>query len=91
MLSSRPPVIKKERRFFDVQVPAVRLFAIGATDIAQTLATAAGLAGFEVTIVDPRSAFATPERFPQTLIAAEWPETARPCARNAFILARSAP
>ncbi|MGH6856992.1 MAG: hypothetical protein ACRECP_04915 [Methylocella sp.] len=74
-----------------MQVPAVRLFAIGATAIALTLAMAAGLAGFEVTIGDLRTAFATPERLPQTPIAAEWPETAGPCARNAFILARSAP
>jgi xanthine dehydrogenase accessory factor len=66
------------RLFFDVQAPAVRLFAIGATDIAQTLAVAASLAGFEVIVIDPRSAFATPERFPKTPIAAEWPETALP-------------
>jgi xanthine dehydrogenase accessory factor len=66
------------RLFFDVQAPPVRLFAIGATDIAQTLAVAASLAGFEVIVIDPRSAFATPERFPKTPIAAEWPETALP-------------
>lgn len=54
----------------------MRLFAIGATDIAQTLAVAASLAGFEVIVIDPRTAFATPERFPKTPIAAEWPETA---------------
>jgi xanthine dehydrogenase accessory factor len=63
--------------FFDVQAPAVRLW-IGATDIGQTLAVAAGLANFEVTVIDPRTAFATPERFPKTPIAAEWPETALP-------------
>jgi xanthine dehydrogenase accessory factor len=67
-----------QRLFFDVQAPAVRLFAIGATDIAQTLAVAAGLAGFEVIVIDPRTAFATPERFPKTPIAAEWPEIALP-------------
>src|ERR1700738_3029715 len=43
------------RLFFDVQAPSVRLFAIGATD----------LAGFEVTVIDPRTAYATPERFPK--------------------------
>jgi len=66
------------RLFFDVQAPPVRLFAIGATDIAQTLAVVASLAGFEVTVVDPRTAFATPERFSTTPIVAEWPETALP-------------
>ena len=66
------------RLFFDVQAPSIRLFAIGATDIAQTLAVVADLAGFEVIVIDPRSAYATPERFPKTPIAAEWPETALP-------------
>jgi xanthine dehydrogenase accessory factor len=66
------------RLFFDVQAPPVRLFVIGATDIAQTLAVAAGVAGFEVIVIDPRTAFATPGRFPKTPIAAEWPETALP-------------
>src|ERR1700730_12605011 len=56
------------RLFFDVQAPSVRLFAIGATDIAQTLAVAADLAGFEVIVIDPRTAYATPERFPKTPI-----------------------
>jgi len=62
------------RLFFDVQAPPVRLFTIGATDIAQTLAVAADLAGFEVIVIDPRTAYATPERFPKTPIAAEWNE-----------------
>jgi xanthine dehydrogenase accessory factor len=44
------------RLFFDVQAPPVRLFAIGATDIAQTLAVAASLVGFEVIVIDPRTA-----------------------------------
>jgi xanthine dehydrogenase accessory factor len=64
------------RLFFDVHTPSVRLVLIGATKIAQTLAQAACLAGFEVMVIDPREAFATPERFPGTLVVAEWPETA---------------
>jgi xanthine dehydrogenase accessory factor len=66
------------RLFFDVQMPSVRLFLIGATHIAQTLAEAARLAGFEVTVIDPRTAFATPARFPGTPVVAGWPETALP-------------
>jgi xanthine dehydrogenase accessory factor len=66
------------RLFFDVQAPPVRLVVTGATDIAQTLSVVAGLAGFEVIVIDPRTAFATPERFPKTPIAADWPETALP-------------
>jgi len=34
----------------------------------------ARLAGFDVTIIDPRTAFATPERFPELELVAEWPE-----------------
>jgi xanthine dehydrogenase accessory factor len=31
-----------------------------------------------VTIVDPRTAFASPERFPDVRVVAEWPDTALP-------------
>jgi xanthine dehydrogenase accessory factor len=64
--------------FFDVHAPQVRLILTGATHVAQTLAVAARLAGFEVTVVDPRTAFATPERLPEASIVVEWPETALP-------------
>ena len=36
------------------------------------------LLGYDVTIVDPRTAFATPERFPDVKVIAEWPDTALP-------------
>ncbi len=64
--------------FIDVHMPPLRLVVTGATHVAQTLAAAAQLAGIEVTVVDPRTAFAAPERFPNTEIVAEWPETALP-------------
>jgi xanthine dehydrogenase accessory factor len=38
----------------------------------------AKLIGYDVTIVDPRTAFATPERFPDVPMLAEWPDTALP-------------
>jgi xanthine dehydrogenase accessory factor len=66
------------RWFVDVHLPPVRLVVTGATHVAQALAAAARIAGFEVTVVDPRTAFATPERFPETALIAEWPETALP-------------
>jgi xanthine dehydrogenase accessory factor len=59
-----------------VQVPAPRLVAIGAVHISQALAPIARIAGFDVTIIDPRTAFATPERFPDVKLVAEWPEDA---------------
>lgn len=64
--------------FLHALVPPARIVAIGATHIAQVLAELAKLAGYEMIVVDPRSAFATPERFPGTAVVAEWPEAALP-------------
>ncbi len=60
--------------FLTVQAPSPRLTLIGAVHIAQALAPMARIAGLDVTIIDPRTAFATPERFPDTPIIAQWPE-----------------
>jgi xanthine dehydrogenase accessory factor len=38
----------------------------------------AKLLGYDVTIVDPRTAFATPERFPDVKVLAQWPDEALP-------------
>jgi xanthine dehydrogenase accessory factor len=62
--------------FLNVQAPAPRLTLIGAVHISQALAPMARIAGLDVTVVDPRTAFATPERFPDTPVMAEWPEEA---------------
>ncbi|MEM7300218.1 MAG: XdhC family protein [Pseudomonadota bacterium] len=59
--------------FFNVHVPAPRLVIIGAVHISQTLAPLAEQAGFDVMVVDPRTAFATPERFASIDVRAEWP------------------
>lgn len=64
--------------FLSVQVPPLRLIAIGAVHISQALAPMAKLAGFDVTVIDPRSAFASPERFPDVELIAEWPQDALP-------------
>jgi xanthine dehydrogenase accessory factor len=64
--------------FLTVQVPPPRLIVIGAVHISQALAPMAKVAGFDMTIVDPRTAFATPERFPEVAVLAEWPEDALP-------------
>jgi xanthine dehydrogenase accessory factor len=64
--------------FVTVQVPDVRLIAVGAVHISQALATMAQLAELDVTIVDPRTAFATPERFPGVSLIAEWPDDVLP-------------
>jgi xanthine dehydrogenase accessory factor len=64
--------------FFSVQVPPVKLIAVGAVHISQALAPMARGLDLDVTVVDPRTAFATPERFPDVPVVAEWPDAALP-------------
>ena len=66
------------RVFLTVYVPAAQLVVIGAVHISQALAPIAKLLGYDVIIVDPRTAFATPERFPDVKVIAEWPDKALP-------------
>ena len=54
--------------------PPLRLVIVGAVHIAQSLARMAGATGYEVLVVDPRSAFATVERFPGVTVHAAWPD-----------------
>jgi xanthine dehydrogenase accessory factor len=61
-----------------VQVPPVRAVLVGAVHISQALAPMASGLDLDVTIVDPRTAFATPERFPDVPVLAEWPDAALP-------------
>ncbi len=51
-----------------------KLIAIGAVHISQALAPMAKIAGFDMEIIDPRTAFATQDRFPDVPLHAEWPE-----------------
>ncbi|QPC87888.1 XdhC family protein [Mesorhizobium sp. NBSH29] len=60
--------------FLNVHVPRPRLVVIGAVHISQALAPMAQIAGYEIEIIDPRTAFATSERFPGIALHAEWPE-----------------
>lgn len=64
--------------FLTVYVPPAKLVITGAVHISQALAPMARIAGFDVTIVDPRTAFATPDRFPGVRLLAEWPDEALP-------------
>src|SRR5580698_4984271 len=66
------------RVFLTVYVPAPQLVITGAVHISQALAPIGNLLGYDVTIVDPRTAFASPERFPDVKVVAEWPEEALP-------------
>jgi xanthine dehydrogenase accessory factor len=64
--------------FLTVHVPSPKLVITGAVHISQTLAPMGQLLGYDVTIVDPRTAFASIERFPDVKIIAEWPDVALP-------------
>jgi xanthine dehydrogenase accessory factor len=64
--------------FLTVHVPSPKLVITGAVHISQTLAPIGQLLGYDVTIVDPRTAFATIERFPDVKVIAEWPDVALP-------------
>jgi xanthine dehydrogenase accessory factor len=66
------------RVFLTVYVPPPKLVIIGAVHISQALGPMARLLGYDVTIVDPRTAFASAERFPDIRVIADWPDTALP-------------
>lgn len=60
--------------FVNVHLPPPRLVVIGAVHISQAMAPMAAIAGYDMEIIDPRTAFATPERFEDVRLHAEWPE-----------------
>jgi xanthine dehydrogenase accessory factor len=62
--------------FVEVFNPRLRCVIVGAVHIAQPLARMASLAGYLVTVVDPRTAFASDERFPDVTLSTEWPDDA---------------
>jgi xanthine dehydrogenase accessory factor len=62
--------------FFQPITPPPRLIIVGAVQIAQFLVPMAQSAGYDCVVVDPRGAFSTPERFPDTQLVCEWPEAA---------------
>jgi xanthine dehydrogenase accessory factor len=75
--------------FVTVHNPPLRLVITGAVHIAQALIPMARTAGYDVTVIDPRGAFATGARFPDIALHAEWPDEIIPGlkldARTAFI------
>ena len=64
--------------FLNVYAPTAKLVIIGAVHISQALAPLARSLDYDVTVVDPRTAFASVERFPGVKVIAEWPDTALP-------------
>lgn len=62
--------------FVAVHVPPVRFVVVGAVHISQALVPFAAQLGLDLTVIDPRTAFASPERFPNVRLIAEWPDRA---------------
>jgi xanthine dehydrogenase accessory factor len=67
-----------KKLFLNVYAPTARLVIIGAVHISQALAPLARSLDYDVTVVDPRTAFASQERFPDVPLIAEWPDVALP-------------
>lgn len=78
-----------ETWFLHVFNPPLRLVVVGAVHIAQALVPMAAQLGYGVTVVDPRRAFATDERFPGVSVSTDWPDEAmdalRPDTRTAVV------
>jgi xanthine dehydrogenase accessory factor len=76
--SGKSGLVEAEGRafFLNVHLPPARIVIVGAVHISQALAQMAGVAGFDLSIIDPRTAFATEERFAGVDMIADWPEDA---------------
>lgn len=76
--------------FVTLHAPPLRLAVVGGVHIAQALVPMARIAGYDVTVIDPREAFAAPDRFPDTTLSHDWPDAAMegfaPDARSAVVL-----
>lgn len=65
-----------QKIFLNVYVPPARLIIVGAVHIAQSLAPMATMLDFDVTVVDPRGAWATANRFPGVKVIQDWADEA---------------
>jgi xanthine dehydrogenase accessory factor len=69
--------------------PPLRMIIIGAVHISQALAPMAAMLGYEVSVVDPRRAFASSARFPEINVLGNWPDDAlaqlKPDRRSAVV------
>ena len=87
---SGPAEIEGRNWFLGVYNPPLDLVIIGAVHIAQPLAQMAALAGYGVRVIDPRTAFATTERFPGVELSHDWADDAlakRPLGPRSAVVA----
>ncbi len=64
--------------FINAYNPPLQLVIVGAVHLAQALIPLARAAGYDVTVIDPRAAFASHERFPDVVVHKEWPDEVLP-------------
>jgi xanthine dehydrogenase accessory factor len=76
ILDNRSATLQGTSLFVQVFNPPLRMIVVGAVHIAQALVPLAALAGYDVTVVDPRRAWASDARFPDVALSAEWPDAA---------------
>ena len=65
-----------ERYLIQTLAAPPRIVIIGAVHIAQALIPMAMRTGFDIHLIDPRTAFANPERFPEIEVDNRWPDEA---------------
>jgi xanthine dehydrogenase accessory factor len=75
---SRVVTVNEKEYFIAIHNPPLKLVVIGAVHIAQALIPIATGLNYDVTVIDPRGAFATPDRFPGVTVRAEWPDEVLP-------------
>ncbi|WP_428246709.1 XdhC family protein [Ferrovibrio sp.] len=91
MLEDKPRTIDTEQGplFLNVFNPPLRLILVGAVHIAQALVPMAQFAGYELAVIDPRSAFGSEARFPGVWLSNDWPDEAmaqlKPDIRTAVV------
>jgi xanthine dehydrogenase accessory factor len=87
--ADRSGVEEDGRSFVAIHNPPLRLIVVGAVHIAQALVPMARIMGYDVTVIDPRSAFGAAARFPDTTLVEDWPDEAMqrltPDARTAVV------
>ena len=76
LANDQSKVLEDEGLFIQTYSPPLRLFVIGAVHIAQALVPMASLSDYDVTVIDPRQAYATDARFPDVELVDEWPDDA---------------
>lgn len=91
LLEDKPRTVETEQGplFLNVFNPPLRLILVGAVHISQALVPMAQLSGYEVIVIDPRSAFGSVERFPGIQLSNDWPDEAmaqlKPDLRTAVV------